>query len=89
MPWVLLSQDDELERYAHLITSNHRGKFPFLFCMTGNTVFWGWDISQGRDYLSTAWWITFRPGSAIVLIVISFNILGDWLRDVLDPHLRV
>lgn len=57
--------------------------------MTGSTIFWGWDISQGRDYLSTAWWITFRPGSAIVLIVISFNILGDWLRDVLDPHLRV
>ena len=60
-----------------------------FFGMTGSTISWGWDISQGRDYLSTAWWITSMPGIAILTTVISFNILGDWLRDVLDPHLRV
>ena len=60
-----------------------------FFGMTGTTISWGWDISQGRDYLSTAWWITSMPGLAILITVISFNILGDWLRDVLDPHLRV
>jgi len=60
-----------------------------FFGMTGSTISWGWDISQGRDYLSTAWWITSMPGIAILITVISFNILGDWLRDVLDPHLRV
>jgi len=56
-----------------------------FFGMTGSTISWGWDISQGRDYLSTAWWITSMPGIAILITVISFNILGDWLRDVLDP----
>ncbi len=60
-----------------------------FFGMTGSTISWGWDISQGRDYLSTAWWITSMPGIAILITVISFNILGDWLRDALDPHLRV
>jgi peptide/nickel transport system permease protein len=60
-----------------------------FFGMTGSTISWGWDISQGRDYLSTAWWITSMPGIAILVTVISFNILGDWLRDALDPHLRV
>jgi len=57
--------------------------------MTGSTISWGWDISQGGAYLSTDWWITSMPGIAILLTVISFNILGDWLRDVLGPHLRV
>ncbi len=60
-----------------------------FFGMTGSTISWGWDIAQGRDYLSTAWWITSMPGIAILMTVISFNILGDWLRDALDPHLRV
>ena len=60
-----------------------------FFGMTGSTISWGWDIAQGRDYLSTAWWVTSMPGIAILIAVISFNILGDWMRDVLDPHLRV
>ncbi|MEW6262417.1 MAG: ABC transporter permease [Thermodesulfobacteriota bacterium] len=60
-----------------------------FFGMTGTTISWGWDISQGRDYLSTAWWITSMPGLAILSTVMSFNILGDWLRDTIDPHLRV
>ena len=49
---------------------------------------WGSMISQGRNYITTAWWISFFPGVAIFLIVFSMNFLGDWLRDTLDPKLR-
>jgi peptide/nickel transport system permease protein len=42
-------------------------------------------IALGRDYVATAWWIAFFPGVAIVATVLIFNLLGDWLRDVLDP----
>jgi peptide/nickel transport system permease protein len=46
---------------------------------------WGNMIALGRDYVATAWWIAFFPGVAIVATVLIFNLLGDWLRDVLDP----
>jgi peptide/nickel transport system permease protein len=49
---------------------------------------WGSMISDGRDLLSSAWWISFFPGLAIGLVVLSGNFLGDWLRDKLDPRLR-
>ncbi len=49
---------------------------------------WGSMISDGRTYLSSAWWIAFFPGIAIFLTVLAFNFLGDWLRDRLDPRLR-
>ena len=49
---------------------------------------WGAMISDGRDYLGTAWWLAFFPGIAIFLTVVSFNFMGDWLRDKLDPRLR-
>jgi peptide/nickel transport system permease protein len=49
---------------------------------------WGSMISDGREYISTAWWITVFPGIAILLIVFSMNFFGDWLRDKLDPRLR-
>jgi len=49
---------------------------------------WGLMISDGRIYVVSAWWIAFFPGLAIVLTVLSFNMLGDWLRDRLDPKLR-
>ncbi len=49
---------------------------------------WGLMVAEGRDYLTTAWWISFFPGLAIFLIVMSLNFLGDWLRDRLDPRLR-
>ena len=49
---------------------------------------WGSMVSEGRNYMSTAWWISFFPGIAILLIVFSMNFLGDWLRDRLDPRLR-
>ena len=49
---------------------------------------WGAMVSDGRDYISSAWWVTFFPGLAIFLTVLAFNFLGDWLRDKLDPRLR-
>ncbi len=49
---------------------------------------WGVMVSDGRDYLQSAWWQIVMPGAAIFLVVISLNFLGDWLRDRLDPRLR-
>jgi peptide/nickel transport system permease protein len=49
---------------------------------------WGAMLSEGRSYLRSAPWVTFFPGMAIFLIVVSFNLLGDGLRDALDPRLR-
>lgn len=49
---------------------------------------WGAMVSEGRDYISSAWWITFFPGVAIFLTVLGFNFLGDWMRDRFDPRLR-
>ena len=49
---------------------------------------WGNMISDGRDWLDTAWWISTMPGIAIFLLVLSLNFLGDWLRDRWDPRLR-
>ncbi len=49
---------------------------------------WGSMLSQARIYLTRAWWITAFPGLAIMVSVLSINIIGDALRDVLDPRLR-
>lgn len=49
---------------------------------------WGFLLSQGRDYLNVAWWIGFFPGAAIALLVIAVNLLGDELRNRLDPKKR-
>lgn len=49
---------------------------------------WGLMIAEGRDDLATAWWASLFPGLAIALVVMSFNFMGDWLRDWLDPRLR-
>jgi peptide/nickel transport system permease protein len=50
---------------------------------------WGAMLAEGRDYLSNAWWLATMPGVAISLVVLGANLLGDGLRDLLDPHLRV
>jgi len=52
------------------------------------TASWGSMVAEGRSYLDTAWWISFFPGIAIALVVMSGNFLGDWLRDKLDPRMR-
>ncbi|MBI2845165.1 MAG: ABC transporter permease [Chloroflexi bacterium] len=50
---------------------------------------WGRMVSEGRDYLASAWWIPFFPGLAILITVLGINLLGDWVRDVLDPRRRI
>jgi peptide/nickel transport system permease protein len=49
---------------------------------------WGLMISESRSYLPDAWWYSTFPGLAILLTVLGFNLLGDGLRDIVDPTLR-
>jgi peptide/nickel transport system permease protein len=49
---------------------------------------WGAMLKQAQDFISTAWWLAFFPGVSIALTVFSFSLLGDSLRDVLDPRLK-
>lgn len=55
---------------------------------SGTTLSWGFDIAQGRNYLATSWWIASIPGLAIVVAVVGINLIGDWLRDALDPGIE-
>ena len=50
---------------------------------------WGGMLADGRTYLQTAWWVSVFPGLAIMLTVLGLNLLGDWLRDRLDPTGKV
>jgi peptide/nickel transport system permease protein len=50
---------------------------------------WGWMLADGRNFIATAWWLATLPGLAIMLTVLAVNLLGDWLRDTLDPRLKV
>jgi peptide/nickel transport system permease protein len=50
---------------------------------------WGSMIADGRDYLVTSWWIATLPGLAILVLVLSINLFGEGLRDILDPRLKV
>lgn len=49
---------------------------------------WGGMVSDGRDYLADAWWVSVFPGMAILFTVLGINLCGDWLRDKLDPKLK-
>jgi peptide/nickel transport system permease protein len=49
---------------------------------------WGQMVSDGRGHIASAWWLSFLPGAAILLVVLACNLFGDWLRDWLDPRLR-
>jgi peptide/nickel transport system permease protein len=49
---------------------------------------WGVTIAESRRYLPEAWWYASFPGLAIFLVVLGFNMLGDGLRDILDPRIR-
>ncbi len=53
-----------------------------------STPSWGGMLADGRQYLDTAWWTALFPGLAIVIAVMGVNLLGDGLRDALDPSLR-
>jgi peptide/nickel transport system permease protein len=50
---------------------------------------WGLAVAESREYLPGAWWFATFPGLAIYFVVMAFNMLGDGLRDVLDPRLRI
>ncbi|WP_299841768.1 ABC transporter permease [uncultured Paracoccus sp.] len=49
---------------------------------------WGLMVSQGRPYLTSAWWLSFWPGLAIILTTLSLNLLSNWMRVALDPTQR-
>jgi peptide/nickel transport system permease protein len=49
---------------------------------------WGSMLDEGRNYITTGWWLALFPGLAILLLVLGINLVGDWLRDVLDPRLE-
>jgi len=49
---------------------------------------WGNMLSEGKDYIFSAWWLITFPGIAIVITALGVNLFGDWLRDVLDPELK-
>jgi peptide/nickel transport system permease protein len=49
---------------------------------------WGTIMSAGRQYIERAWWLTVFPGGCLFLLVLSVNVLGDWVRDRLDPRAR-
>ncbi|MCY3922001.1 MAG: ABC transporter permease [Chloroflexota bacterium] len=49
---------------------------------------WGAMISEGRNFMTIAWWPIWMPGIAILLVSLTGNLMGDWLRDTLDPRLR-
>ena len=49
-------------------------------------VSWGTMLADGRDYLTTEWWIATLPGVAIAITILGVNLVGDWVRDVLDPR---
>lgn len=52
------------------------------------TASWGGMIAQARDFMSFAGWLATAPGIVLMLTILAINIVGDWLRDVLDPRLR-
>ncbi|UCC89538.1 MAG: ABC transporter permease [Anaerolineales bacterium] len=50
---------------------------------------WGSMVAAGRDYLLVAWWVSTFPGLAILFLVLSINVFGEGLRDILDPRLKI
>jgi peptide/nickel transport system permease protein len=49
---------------------------------------WGAMLDEGRNYLTTGWWLALFPGTAILVVVLVINLIGDWLRDALDPRVE-
>lgn len=50
---------------------------------------WGYMVAEGRSYVTSAWWVATLPGIAIMILVLSLNLFGEGMRDILDPRLRV
>ena len=49
---------------------------------------WGAMLDEGKNYITTGWWLALFPGLAILVLVLGINLVGDWLRDFLDPRLE-
>ena len=49
---------------------------------------WGTLLAEAREFISSAWWVVTFPGLAILVTVLAFNLMGDGLRDALDPKLK-
>lgn len=49
---------------------------------------WGAMITEGRETMNVAWWPIWIPGLALLIVSLTGNLMGDWLRDALDPRLR-
>jgi peptide/nickel transport system permease protein len=49
---------------------------------------WGAMLDEGRNYITTGWWLALFPGLAILVLVLAINLCGDWLRDALDPRVE-
>jgi peptide/nickel transport system permease protein len=49
---------------------------------------WGTMLDEGRNYITTAWWLALFPGLAILILVLGINLVGDWARDLLDPRME-
>lgn len=60
----------------------------FLGLVSTSQATWGLMLADGRDYINTAWWLATIPGLAIMFTVLSINLIGDWMRDALDPRMR-
>lgn len=56
--------------------------------VAAGTPSWGTMVAEGRNYITLAWWPIWIPGLAILVISLTGNLMGDWLRDALDPRLR-
>ena len=49
---------------------------------------WGAVLSQAQSYMDFAWWLTLAPGFAIFIAITAYNLVGEGLRDAIDPHLK-
>jgi peptide/nickel transport system permease protein len=49
---------------------------------------WGNMVADGRDYISSAWWLSLWPGVALMICLLGINMVGNWLRDLLDPRMK-
>src|SRR5262249_33247758 len=84
-PWIIIVASLQ---FAQFIVAE--AAISFLgFGVQPPTPAWGSMLSESRDYLYVAWWLAAFPGAALALTALGINLVGDWLRDVLDPKFRV
>jgi peptide/nickel transport system permease protein len=97
-PWRILARHllPNVVSYALVIMTTEIGRLIVLestlsFLGLGvppPTPSWGMSLADGKEYLVTGWWLATFPGLAIMLVVLSMNVLGDGVRDLLEPRLR-